>query len=498
MDDSFITYRYAENLVHGNGLVYNAGEGKHSEGLVNPLWAVILSLCPLTGIDIRMISRIIGVISTFLTSVLIFISVFYIVKLFIKNDSGSGSNSIPLFFASLASGIFLIDPFTAANSLSGMETTFAGLCFSLFLFTAVYVFNKSTSVKLQAVWLFILALASCLLRPELIVSITVIFLLCMIINREKRNQFIFSITGFVLFGSIYFFFRHNYYEAFFPLPFYVKPMSFDTGIGFLTILRYLWTWMTALPLLIVFVLWIVRSRKTSPLLVLTIGISCQFVYWLFPEQMMGFGYRYFQPLAPFFAAASVTGLSILYFYIYQKKGKQCIANLSLVLIIPLIVFRFTQLYDAKGWFIGWYSKGMNKMIEIGTTLKSIDPSAKYSIGLNDCGAIPYYSGWKAIDFAGLNNRNIALNLSKESVYNEISFEKPSVVVLGSRDREKFVPLFANEDLFYARYRSLGYRYIGSMEIFPESYYRFYTNDTVLSPKLKNALEKKSSLYETPE
>jgi len=39
MDDAFISYRYAWNLLHGNGLVYNPGEPV--EGYTNFLWTLL-------------------------------------------------------------------------------------------------------------------------------------------------------------------------------------------------------------------------------------------------------------------------------------------------------------------------------------------------------------------------------------------------------------------------------------------------------------------------
>ena len=42
MDDSYVYFRYVDNLVFlGNGLVYNRGE--YLEGFSSPLWAVLLS-----------------------------------------------------------------------------------------------------------------------------------------------------------------------------------------------------------------------------------------------------------------------------------------------------------------------------------------------------------------------------------------------------------------------------------------------------------------------
>jgi len=41
VDDAYISYRYAENLVNGHGLVWNPGE--RVEGFTNPLWTLLIA-----------------------------------------------------------------------------------------------------------------------------------------------------------------------------------------------------------------------------------------------------------------------------------------------------------------------------------------------------------------------------------------------------------------------------------------------------------------------
>jgi hypothetical protein len=48
-DDSFISLRYAENLVAGHGLVYNPGE--RVEGYTNLLWTLVLAALLRLGVD---------------------------------------------------------------------------------------------------------------------------------------------------------------------------------------------------------------------------------------------------------------------------------------------------------------------------------------------------------------------------------------------------------------------------------------------------------------
>ena len=41
LDDSYITYQYARNLVEGHGLVFNVGE--YVEGFTNLLWTLLIA-----------------------------------------------------------------------------------------------------------------------------------------------------------------------------------------------------------------------------------------------------------------------------------------------------------------------------------------------------------------------------------------------------------------------------------------------------------------------
>jgi hypothetical protein len=65
IDDSYISYRYARNLVNGLGLVYNAGE--RVEGYTNFLWTLILAGGIKLGIDPEVLSKGLGASAAFAT-----------------------------------------------------------------------------------------------------------------------------------------------------------------------------------------------------------------------------------------------------------------------------------------------------------------------------------------------------------------------------------------------------------------------------------------------
>jgi hypothetical protein len=70
-DDAFIMYRYAENLAHGNGFVFNAGE--HVQGVSGPLYTLILSaLASLFGtVTIPLLSKVLSVLADAITLALL-------------------------------------------------------------------------------------------------------------------------------------------------------------------------------------------------------------------------------------------------------------------------------------------------------------------------------------------------------------------------------------------------------------------------------------------
>jgi len=61
VDDLFISLRYAENLVHGRGLVYNVGE--RVEGFSSPLWAFLQALGLALHVEGVLWTKVLGVVS---------------------------------------------------------------------------------------------------------------------------------------------------------------------------------------------------------------------------------------------------------------------------------------------------------------------------------------------------------------------------------------------------------------------------------------------------
>ena len=58
-DDAFISFRYAQNLHDGLGLVFNAGE--YVEGYTNLLWTLAMAAVLHLGLDMELMAHVLGI-----------------------------------------------------------------------------------------------------------------------------------------------------------------------------------------------------------------------------------------------------------------------------------------------------------------------------------------------------------------------------------------------------------------------------------------------------
>ena len=120
LDDPFISFRYADNLAAGNGLVFNIAE--RVEGFSNPLWTLGFSLFSLIGLnkhyfDLLIIAKIIGAISAVF-------AIFLTYNLSQALDPGRRISPAGHLIAPLLVGIC---PYYALWAQGGLETTFLSL-----------------------------------------------------------------------------------------------------------------------------------------------------------------------------------------------------------------------------------------------------------------------------------------------------------------------------------------------------------------------------------
>src|ERR1051325_3175333 len=262
-DDAYISFRYADNLVHGLGLVYNAGE--RVEGYSNFLWTMGIALGMRLGVGPEAWTVAWG--GVFFAATIALLCAHGV----LAGEGGGGVAGGVVFFAAtiallcahgvlagkgrgrVALGLPLAGLLAAVHrdwyvyATSGLETS----CFT-FLVTLAYVLAVAPAAP---AWSAGLALAlAALTRPDGIVFVP-FFMLYMVLARPRRMRSGLECAGaFLTLWLLYVAWKIHYYGDFFPNTYYAKSASLAWwSQGWLYVRLYFekyWVLALAIPLVI--------------------------------------------------------------------------------------------------------------------------------------------------------------------------------------------------------------------------------------------------------
>jgi len=400
VDDAFISFRYAQNLMDGHGLVFNPGE--RVEGYTNFLWIILmvpflkLGGEPLTG------ARILGTASALLLllSVLLFSLKQSTVPLPMKSMAG--------LFCACGGGI-------AAWAMGGLETVlFAWLVFAG---AALLVTDTGGKYLRFAVSALCFAFAS-LTRPEgLLVCMAVLFYLafqCWKGHISRAGIFVWIAVLLVILAP-YQLWRITYFGHLFPNTYYVKSGGgWEQRMqGLLYFKRFFLT--AGIPLLFLPLLFRGRERRGSWILlfmyisaVLILGVIFVGGDWM-PM------YRFFVPVLPFLFLLLQESFGHLYRILETPGGKKlatvtvalCLLGTGLYLIRPSVspgTFSLPGLSE-RGHMLA-AGKRVEDWSRIGRWLK--DTAGKEQVvAAATIGTTAYYSELPMIDTFGMTDQHIA-------------------------------------------------------------------------------------------
>ncbi len=231
VDDAYIFFRYAENIVDGYGFVWNINE-QPIEGYSSFLYLTVLIFAKLLTIDLELFSIIFGV----LTSTITLYFTFLIYQLIYNNQEDSELAKI------ITVVIIAISPAFLYWSVTGMETSF----YSMFLLLTIYYFLKlPNSIKTNLLKGILFGLL-CVLRFE-----AAIFFLAALYYLVKDDRSLIKVKidrlaimfvlGYTIIFGTYFLWRWSYFSYFLPNTFYAKTGGGLQQIigGFLYIIKAL-------------------------------------------------------------------------------------------------------------------------------------------------------------------------------------------------------------------------------------------------------------------
>lgn len=380
-DDAFISYRYVSNFIQGHGLVFNSGE--RVEGYTNFLWIILLSIFAKLGLDMIVISKILGITSG-------------VVSLFLLYRISSS------FFSKEEWLFALFPPFLLTTvgafaywSISGLETAF----FVMMILLSVYLYLGDS--RLWAVSTVVCTL----IRPEGVLIFGILILHESFFRKDSLRQSLFDLAGFVLLLLPFLIFKLFYYGDILPNPFYAKTgFSIEyvkSGLEYFWLfLRHygLWGVLYLLP-----ILFYKSLASRGRLLVLLVYLYTLYVILIGGDVLKV--HRFFLPVLSFLFLLLTLCAKTLYDR-FKNHLKIKIAGAIVLLSVSAIFF-----FLPRHWILDVREAEENlvdKMRLMGEYLKKYY-GPDFSIAVTTIGSLAYYSGTevRVIDMLGLTNRYIS-------------------------------------------------------------------------------------------
>ena len=382
-DDAYISYRYARNLVRGNGLVFNKGE--RVEGYSNFLYLLCITpafyLTNLTGVYFYAV----------ILNALFLVAAFWVFYSFVQQELGRKKALIAVL-------LFAACPALWAAVASGLETTLV-LLLQVGIWVAVVRLMKGYHQR--DVWILCGAVSLCVLARAdgfLAPGIAIVYLLLM---RKWRIAFLASMA-FLLTLVPYILFRYEYYGHLLPNTYYVKvtgaiSLRVHNGIHQLGSIALT----DGLVVYLVVCLWVLAgviykfTRMGKKALeggsFGTFFVLCWLAYWIYIGGD-NLGDRFLLILFPLGIYALLRQLDTT---VHRRRLWYAVGLIVLLQLRPLIAdprFDYTfNKYDC------WVTLGKFLGREYSHKTIAIDAAGK----------VPYFSDFETLDMLGLNDPHIA-------------------------------------------------------------------------------------------
>jgi hypothetical protein len=292
VDDAFISFRYAEQLAGGAGLVFNDGE--RVEAYSNLLWVLLLTPFAAAGLDLPSVARLLGLLFTGLQIDLAF---------------RLGARALPgVRWAPIAcAGAMLVTPPVMAWSLGGLETPLHGALLAGAILAATVDDDRRA-----AAWSALLFGLLCISRPEGAMFLGVGAYARWLRTRRPRRVFAWLIVAALpLFAQLAF--RQAYYREWLPNSYRHRALwSWVVGNLWRTRLAYFATMLAHNALLVGLAVaaWIRGARRACDARVrlARVGVGLQLGFVLLVGNDWMPTYRHLAPVAPLLALIAVDGL----------------------------------------------------------------------------------------------------------------------------------------------------------------------------------------------
>lgn len=399
-DDAMISLKYAWNLTHGLGLVWNPGE--RVEGYTNLLMVLYMSIGTMV-LDKNM-SVLFVQISGAVFLLLIGVLHAKIMSRVINPEAGE-RKKLYLLLGFLSPILYY--PLTYW-SVMGMET---GLLCLLMTFSVYLVIAERDQPRFNP-WLALALGLMTLVRPDAMIQVALIFLyrlVTILLTRANVMTIIYEGLLFILLPLGQLTFRWFYYHALYPNTYLLKIVGYELSDRLVNGKKFmLLFFQSAWPVTLVSIISVLLKFKKEKLLFLMLFLSVSAYQWY----VGGDPWPYWRIMAPYIGLLLLASIDLIETIIQLMtrtlpNSKQAwLKRMGSYQAVALLLW-FMLLLGLNGKFLSEiyfqerpYSVLYNlSNVQTGLHLKRVcKPTAR--VGVTWAGTIPYYSGLAAVDFLG--------------------------------------------------------------------------------------------------
>ena len=411
-DDNFISYIYSRNVAAGHGFRYNATDPSPTEGFSSLTHVVLVAAGFKLGLDPLLATRLIGSLFFLLIPATLGLSLARLLRL---------PAAVPLLITCAAQFLLYLTPATPYHLNLGMETIIFMGSIAWLAGWSLRELGSETGPTRAAAWRVVSGCGAVIVvacgRPEgpLLVTLTlaVVYLARRFLLRDLRfrnDRAFLLVAGWAAIGLVFYLsWKKWYFGDILPNPYYVKTNNAIMGMkvshfpGWHNVrefFRLVAPWCAAaLPLA-----FLARRQPgfRNALLIAALPGACMVVLYAKVIHEAAFLYRYEYPYLVFLIIP-LCGLACL------AASRFRAAPLVLCLVIMAAVFLTPNLRKslthspAAFLTVRAGFPGALFLVVVGQDLARTRLGSQATIALSAAGAIPYFSGFRAIDLLGLND-----------------------------------------------------------------------------------------------
>lgn len=401
VDDSFIYFRYVENVVAGHGFVFNPGEAT-GEGFTSWAWMGMLSAARLFGFDIILVSKILGFAFHLLTALLLYAT---IVKILGHEREGK-------IAAIISCCVYFPNYRFLAHSVSGMETSLYIFSFTLLAYMTVRAWHAQPS-ETKILWLFSLSTTFIFfVRPEGLIAAVISFGVLAVKHKKKiinKKTLVCMVVGILVPISVFLVWKKTYFGGLLPLAFYHKMIG-EIDI-YRAAIRHLSLFVRdyAGVIFLGFLVFVDTQYRQKRRIMLYFGILFVFMIMVYIPFIpaMNYLHRFYVPyLICIIVILSHGILRLVHFF--SRYNRLPVQTFGLLCVYGILVLGMNINLPSTRTIV----KNGKQMVDVekyrGKLGKLMSHLPRSLVVANtEMGVIPYYSGLTCLDMAGLTDPVVA-------------------------------------------------------------------------------------------